>query len=443
MWRSVFLSAPFLWAEIELGNPDVTAAFLERCKTAPLRISASNETLNSEGFFADNVTWFDRTNSLHILTDLGWVSSVVEDLCRPAPVLQSLEISARTHFRRRGGPVCIPPTFLGQQAPLLRNLAFISVSPTPVPNLPLRNLTSFQWTDSTAVITVGEILTLLTSVPLLEALELGVAVRSTTDAEGVQCIILSKLRSLSWTDYRPTFNLMSLLILPELKDLTIRAAPSPHINLSTILPPHNDHFPGFAEPTALKYMCRIDSRACHFFYADRYLLIHQFPGLTGHRPADCWLSSSTPISFRRVKHLTVRGFDGHPPLSDIPIGEFGSLESLELAGEVVRLLDMLRPTRRVDSEALSVPFPSLSELRLTLCTTYRGLVKVVAEVLKNRKEVGHGVKNLYIMGAEGGYSSEETSELAKFVENDTKVHRSGRLHPKDSDVLPRPTSFRI
>ena len=422
MWRSMFVSTPLLWTEVELGNPDRTTTYLERSKAAPLRVSTLDAAFDSEGFSADNVTWLGRTNSLRILADRDRIQSIVKELSLPAPALQSLEISGRTYSWGSGGFIHIPPTFLGQQAPFLRSLAFISVSPTQVSNLPLQNLTNLQWTDRTSVITVGEISTLLASVPLLETLKLSFVVRSTTGAEKVRCVTLSKLRNFFWANYGRPFSLMSFLIVPELRNSTIHVTSCPHTNLSTILPPHRDRFPQLAEPTALRYMCRSHSRSCHFTYAHGYLSIHQIPsGLTGHRPADRWLSSGTSISFRKIKHLTVEGLDGYPPSRDIPIEELESLESLELTGEVVRLLGMLRPNGRAGSEALSVPFPSLSELRLTLCGG-NVPVEVLTEVLRNRREVGHGVKNLRIMGVYNGCSSEQTLELTKFVENVTKVH---------------------
>ena len=417
----MFTSTPLLWTEVELGNPDRTIAYLERSKTAPLRVSTLDATFDSEGFSADNVTWLGRTNSLRILADRDRIQSIVKELCLPAPVLRSLDISGPTYSLGGSDFIHIPPTFLGQQAPFLRSLTFISVSPTQVSNLPLQNLTNLQWTDRTSVITIGEISTLLASVPLLETLKLSFVVRPTAGAEKVRCITLSKLRSLFWANYGRPFSLMSFLIVPELRNSTIHVTSCPHTKLSTILPPHRDRFPQLTEPTALRYMCRSHSRSCHFTYADGYLSIHQIRGLTGHRSADRWLSSSTSISFREMKHLTVEGLDGYPSSRDIPIEELESLESLELTGEVVRLLGMLRPNGRVGSEALSVPFPSLLELRLTLCGG-NVPVEVLTEVLKNRREVGHGVKNLRIMGVYNGCSSEQTLELTKFVESMTKVH---------------------
>jgi len=131
-------------------------------------------------------------------------------------------------------------------------------------------------------------------------------------------------------------------------------------------------------------------------------------------PTNRWLSSNISISFGRTKQLIVMGSDDYPPPGDIPIEQFENLENLELVGEMDRLLRIIQPNRNATSRALSVPFPSLLELRTTI---RRGgsPFEVLAEVLRERKEAGYGVKTVRVMGEYEGCSIEEYSELIKFV----------------------------
>lgn len=418
IWRYTLLSTPLLWTEVKLGDPNRTSTYLERSKSAPLHVSVVDAADNSYEFIVD-MSWFGRTASLHILADHHQIESIGEELCLPAPILQSLVITGRAYPTNIRSSVRIPPSFLGQQAPFLRSLTFESVSPTPVTNLPLQNITSFEWTDETAVVTIEEVLTLLTSATLVETLELFFLVQPTTEAVRGRSITLPKLNNLWWTNYGGHFSLMPLLVAPELKDSTIQLSSCPGGNLSAILPPHRDHFPLLAEPTALRYTCQNFDRVCNFTYTNGSLEVRQVHNTsTTGPPSDRWLSSNTSISFKKTKHLTVEGFGGYPLPGDIPIEQFESLEGLELTGEVDCLLHIMRPNRIATSEVLSVPFPSLLELRLTFCESDFPLL---AKVLKERKEAGHGVKTILITGVYHGWSSKETSELARLVDSVTKI----------------------
>jgi hypothetical protein len=211
---------------------------------------------------------------------------------------------------------------------------------------------------------------------------------------------------------------MTFLIAPELNDLTIRVTSNPLRgvgDLSTTLPPHRDHFPLLVEPTALRYIRRSFTRSCHFTYTSGHLAVHEISGVLGRGHfTNRWLSPKTPISFRRTKELVIEEFDGHPLLDDIPIEQFESLESLELVGDVDRLLRIIQPNSNTPN-GVPVPFPSLSELRPT---THAGdfPFEVLMEVLRERKQAGYGVKTVRIAGGYGECSKEEASELSKFVD---------------------------
>jgi len=188
----------------------------------------------------------------------------------------------------------IPPGFLGQQVPFLRDLAFLSISPFAVTSISLQHLTNLQWTDSSVVI--GDLLALLALAPLLEAIALDFWVFSMPGAVPSKVITLSKLRKLTWVNGgRPSF--MPFPIAPELNDLEVCLAYNPtNSDPSIILPPHREHFPLLTEPTAVRYICRDFARTWHFTGTSGHLMISESPDLSiGDPPADRWLSPNAPI----------------------------------------------------------------------------------------------------------------------------------------------------
>ena len=414
-WRSTLLSTPLLWTEVVFGDPDRTFTYLERSKGTPLHVSIGGSTLDS---LTGDMSWISRMSTLTITGAQGQIESIAGQLCSPAPLLQSLTFKAPLEpevWRAVGHLIHIPPGFLGQQVPSLCNLAFLSVSPSPVTSIPLQHLTSLHWTDSSVLI--GELLIVLASAPLLEAAILDFRGSSTPPvAESLTVVTLSKLRKLVWA-VRGRFSLMHSLIAPELDDLNIRLNYDPlRSDPSIILPPHRGRFPLLVEPTALRYVCRSSARTWHFTYTSGQLTISESKDLfTPHPPADRWLSPTTPISFGRVEKLVVDGIGGYPLPANIPIEQFESLETLKLVGEVGRLLGILQPNDNATSGILLVPF--LSHLELHPAPHELDLpFEMLTEILRKRKEAGHGVKTVRIVGEYGERLSGVGSELTKFVD---------------------------
>jgi len=414
-WRSILLSTPLLWTEVVFGGPDRTLTYLERSKLAPLRVSIWGSAIHSS---TGDMSWIGRMNSLCISGDKEQIESTAGQLCLPAPLLQSLAFSrppGLQDWTTVGHSIHIPPAFLAQRVPSLRNLAFLSISPSPVTGIPLQNLTNLRWTNSMVVI--GELLTLLESAPLLEViiLEFGSGPASVKPRK---FITLSKLRKLIWV-IRGRFSLMRFIIAPELNDLSIRLNYS-HIlhnnNPSIILPPHQEHVPLLTEPTALRYVCHDFTRTWNFTYPSGRLTISESPEFrTLDPPVDRWLAPSTPISFRSTKRLVVEGFNGFPLPGNIPIEQFESLEYLKLVGEVDRLLKILQPNGNMTNGTLPVPFLSHLELRPTLFRSNFPFVALV-EILRQRKVAGHGVKSVRIAGEYGKCPSGLVSRLTKLVD---------------------------
>ena len=411
-WRSTLLSIPLLWTEVVFGDPHRTFTYLERSKGVPIHVSIGESGLDPS---AGDMSWISRMNSLSINADQEQMESIAVDLRLPAPFLQSLAFKFNgppllSDFRTVN-PIRILPEFLGHQMPSLRNLTFLSVSPCPATSIPLSHLTNLQWTEPFTVVT--NIFALLTSAPLLEVLTLDFLIVSMSGAELLKVVTLSRLRKLSWVNMRGLFSLMLFLVAPKLDDLNICMAYDPtHSDPPTIFRPRRRHLPLLVEPIALKYVCQDSDRSWDFTYRSGHLTINEGSYLyTPRPPRDHWLSPNTPISFGRVKQLIIEGFGDYPLPDTIPIAQFESLECLKLVGQVGRLLRIIQPNGNTASGVL--PVPSLSHLELDLALG-DSTFEVLGEVLKERKEAGHGVKTVRIMGEHSG--DEEASELTKFVD---------------------------
>ena len=262
---------------------------------------------------------------------------------------------------------------------------------------------------------IRELLDLLASAPMLEVATLDFWGGPMLGIEPFGFVTLSKLRKLVWA-IRGRFSLPRFLITPELHDLKIRLNYDPtHNDPSIILPPHRDPFPLLIEPTALRYVCYGSTRTWDFTYTSGHLTITESPGLcTRDPPADRWLSENVPISFWSMKELVVEGFDGYPLPRNIPIDQFGSLESLGLVGEADRLLEILKPNGNTSGEVIPVPFLSHLELHPTFHERNFLSELSLMGILIERKEAGHRVKTIRIVGSY--HLGEMASELAKFVD---------------------------
>ena len=233
----------------------------------------------------------------------------------------------------------------------------------------------------------------------------------------MKVITLSRLRKLIW-DIKGTFGLTDFLIAPELDDLEISMNYSHmHGGPSIILPPHKEHFPLLTEPTTLKYTCCSLVRTWDFTYTSGRFVFSESPEVFTTDPGfDCWFSPSTPISFRSTKQLAVEWFGGYPLIlpGNIPIEQFESLESLKLVGEVDRLLEILQPNGNATSGVL-VPF--LSYLELHAASPEHDIpFEVLTTILRERKEAGHGVKTVHIVGEYEGCPSGMASGLTELVD---------------------------
>jgi hypothetical protein len=425
-WRSALSSSPSLWTNVVFRDSHRVLTYLTRSKTLPIDVSFKPVRISFEAWkfspkdlFISRIPWVDRVKSLHIRGDEEHIEAITRRLCLPAPLLQHMKfdgIPNRNLIRRTPGAVHFPHNFLGGQAPSLQSLSFESISPTPIITFPLSSLTSLTWIDRDSTATVKDLLTILTSAPLLEVMTVHLQVRSVSTAERMTVVTLDNLRELSWSNSGGTFSLMSCLIAPELRCLNLRvtlATNSSQSDLASILPPHGGHFPLLVEPTEMRYASRSGTRWCHFTSATSHIGITVVPGNCPDVARSFnWLSQDTPISFRRTKQLVIE--EGYPPLGGIPIEQFESLESLELVGGANICFSLLRPYHHALSDALVAPFPTLLKLQAT--SNAHLPLDPLAVVLRERKQAGYPIETARIRGGWVVPREELTAKMRESVD---------------------------
>ncbi|KAF9650463.1 hypothetical protein BDM02DRAFT_3164908 [Thelephora ganbajun] len=427
-WRTILTSTPSLWTKIDFEYSARASLYLERSKAALIDVTIGkvrSSILGPEGVFLGAIPWVTRMKSLSIQAEEEQIKKIAARLCHKTPNLQSLTFKANTrHYQSLvgtggGGAIYIPPDFLGRHSPLLRSLTFYTVSPSVVFTFPLPVLTHIDWVAETAYVVIEELLDLFVSSPLIETVKMHVRVRRTRMYEPLKEVTLSKLRKLDWADCDGSISLIPCLIAPELNDLTVRVTRNPQrqqATLSTILPPHGGHLPLLLEPIALEYVYQHGSRSCRFRYQGvPPFCIREIPRARGtDSTISHWLSPHEPISFGRLLTLTIEASGGCPPPEDIPTRQLGSLQTLWLVGEIDTLVRIIRPSYYRSGDVELVPCPALKEVRIAPKDNYF-LLDELTGILRERKEAGHAVRTVRIMG-QSRCSPSQIRELRKIVD---------------------------
>ena len=424
-WRTILIASPFLWTKVDFSDIMRASTFIERSGPALIDVSVakSRSFLGPEAIFLGAIPWVDKMRSLYIHAEEEQIKTMAKRLCHPTPNLQSLIIKGQpSRFQspaRTGCAIYIPHEFLGRHAPSLQSLTFSSISPSVVFSFPLPKLTNIDWVAETAHVAIEELLELLASSPLLEVIRMHVRARRTRAFEPLVGVTLHNLRKLDWGDCEGPISLAACIITPQLNDLTLRVTnnpPNPPMTLSAILPTQPCQFPLLLEPDSLKYTYQYGSRSCRFTYDKATFFLREVAvSRTANHNIDRWFSSDTPMSFAKTVELTVEASGGCPPLDDIPIELFYGLRTLVLAGETSALIPMIRPQYGVSRTSVTVPCPSLSEVWITPRSVSFPL-SILAEVLRERREAGYGVKTVRIWEKRECVDA-EIRELGNFVEN--------------------------
>ena len=402
-WRYALISNPSLWTDVVFRSSNRRVlTYLPRSGALPINVSfmpthASTWKSHLEDILTSPIPWVNRVKLLNVEGDEEQIETVIQRLCLPAPLLQSLKLDRGqdpTLIGRLTGPVHFPNDFLGGHAISLRTLSFNSISPrTPITILPLPSLTSFIWLDENSKVAAEDLLELLVSAPLLEYLAIRLRVRSPSVAEQRTVVTLNRLQRLTWSNIEGIFTLTSCLIAPELRCLGVRLISAPEslqCGLASILPPNEGHLPLLIEPTEMNYTAREGSRLCYFHSATGTVSIAVIApfGYRDNRTLP-WPLRNTPISFRQVKEMTLEV--GYHSFEGIPIEQFENLETLELVGDGT----ILQPYYDRFSGARVIPFPALLRLLVTLD---HPSFDILASALVAREQAGHRVGTLRVRG---------------------------------------------
>jgi hypothetical protein len=334
---------------------------------------------------------FPRMRSLSIQTDYAsQVKRVVSLLNQKAPNIQSLEIESESHFAWYGSSVLQSPhTFLGGHAPSLQSLTFRGVSAGFVPAFPMPKLTHIDWVTKAEQVAINEVLDLFASSPLIEVIRMRVQVKAKKN-QPLKAVTLSKLRKLDWADYEGAISLTPYLTAPQLSELAIKVtqkSPDQTPTLSSILSSDHGHIPLLLKPKALEYIYDNHNRSWYFSYHGTASLVirvwvaETYGIIRGLFPPDM------PISFSETRKLTVEAIAGTPPLGDIPIEQFKSLQRIELRGGAGQL----------NSKIISASPPGLSKIRITSKGHDFDLYGL-AGALRKKMEAGHGEVTVLIFG---------------------------------------------
>ena len=431
-WRTILTSTPSLWTKIDFEDTTRASLYLARSKAALIDViigKTRSYVVGPEGAFLGAIPWVARMKSLDIQAEEDQIKTIAARLCHKTPKLQHLALKGQPRQYQTamymggnssgGGAIYVPPDFLGRHAPELRSISFNAISPSVVFTFPLPQLTHIEWVAENAYVVIEELLDLFVSSPLIETIKMHVKVRRTRTYQPLREVTLNKLRRLDWTDSEGLISLIPCLTAPELCDLAVRVTRTPQpqiVTLSTILPLHSDNFPLLVEPSGLEYIYHYGARSCRFRYAKpAFFFVRELSKTrTIDHIAGRWLSPAAPISFAQTESLSVEASGGCPPIEDIPIRQFERLQTLGFVGETDTLVPMIRPNPGLSGRFPSVPCPALSEIRITPKNSYFRLDEL-AQVLKERRDAGHGVKTIKILG-ESRCLPSEIKELRNVVD---------------------------
>ncbi|KAI0046185.1 hypothetical protein FA95DRAFT_1413952 [Auriscalpium vulgare] len=235
-WRSVALQDPTLWADIVVPFPygdRWATAFFARAKSVPLTIRKPRSWSPLPPRASELALVSGHLAHTRILC-LDITLAMLPALCRPAPLLQNLDLTASPPFPSDRSSCALPEDLLGGAAgaPSLQHLALRGAHPWTSPLLThLVTLTVAQ--DNLAVhgVKLADALAALERIPALERIVLGLDDNDAVEVASPTVIALPKLRHLDLrAHYLGARLLFERLALPP--DATIRCC----LSVSSLAP---------------------------------------------------------------------------------------------------------------------------------------------------------------------------------------------------------------
>ena len=345
-----------------------------------------------------------RTRSVIIQGSSGvhTVSSFL--LSNPAPTLEFLEIHAHE------GPARDLDNFLGQQAPSLRSVIVLGISPVLEPPFPLPNLTKFHLylpEAGTLHLNSRSLFQLLSTCPLLRDVAISVPNKTLQDVTLDRVISLDSLVQLEYTGYAAG-GVLPRLKLPCLQRLEVSSAlPTGQMhNLSHVLPCGGRVL--LAEATKMHYSFDNFAHTVDFFGEGTDLSVTATCSMGGSALVD-WFSDQSWIPFGQIGHLKVEGlcvptifsFD---PFENLTIFRLTSWDAQRASG----FLRLLYP-----HPGRGIPCPLFREIRCS-CWVHPGqIVRSVISLVRERDQAGHRLELVCVFG---------TPKLDDDLEEELKSH---------------------
>ena len=345
-----------------------------------------------------------RTRSVIIQGSSGVhaVSSFL--LSNPVPTLEFLEIHARE------SPARDLDNFLGQQAPSLRSVIVLGVSPVLEPPFPLPNLTKFHLhlpEAGSLRLNSRSLFQLLSTCPLLRDVAISVPDKSFQDVTLDRVISLDSLVQLEYTGYAAG-EVLSHLKLPCLQRLDVSSAlPTGQMHkLAHVL-----LYGGrvlLAGATKMYYSFDKFAHTVDFLGKGTDLSVAATCSMGGSALVD-WFSDQSWVPFGQIGYLKVEGlcspsifsFD---PFENLTILRLASWDAQRASG----FLRLLHP-----HPGGGVPCPLLREIRCSCWTQPGQVVRSMISLVRERDQAGYRLELVCIFG---------TPKLDDDLEEELKSH---------------------
>ena len=274
-------------------------------------------------------------------------------LSNPAPSLESLEIRAHE------GPARDLGNFLGQQAPSLRSVLFVGISPVLGPSLSLPNLTTFHLylpRSGPLHLTSRSLFQFLSTCPLLQDIEVYVPDETFQEVALDRVTSLESLVELEYRGYAAG-RVLPHLKLPRLRRLDVSSTlPMGQVHkLADALPHGGRVLLGGA--TKMRYSSESCMQRIDFFGEGTNVSI-AIDSVGDSAPVD-WFADESRTPFGQIEDLEVGGLYVPPtfsfdPFKNLTIFRLTSWDTQCIEG----FLRFLYPT-----PGMRVPCPSLREIR--------------------------------------------------------------------------------
>ena len=309
-------------------------------------------------------------------------------LSNPAPSLESLEIRAHE------GPARDLGNFLGQQAPSLRSVLFVGISPVLGPSLSLPNLTTFHLylpRSGPLHLTSRSLFQFLSTCPLLQDIEVYVPDETFQEVALDRVTSLESLVELEYRGYAAG-RVLPHLKLPRLRKLDVSSTlPMGQVHkLADALPHGGRVLLGGA--TKMRYSSESCMQRIDFFGEGTNVSI-AIGSVGDSAPVD-WFADESRAPFGQIEDLEVGGLYVPPtfsfdPFKNLTIFRLTSWDTQCIEG----FLRFLYPT-----PGIGIPCPSLREILCSSWVPQEQIMGSIISLVRERDQAGYRLELVCVFG---------------------------------------------